>query len=312
MKKNKAWISFLIIAILIGTFIYFDLFIFKKEPDYKLAYMGSALYSKFWVDLAKSVNNKALEKNIIFDDYTPTGYENELQNIFAERILKEDYDAILWGLGGNVNLTKRVADEFNGGIFFIGAGGEDVYDGFVTLDDYNSGKVVGEYISSRINSSGRVLLVSANDVHKSSIERINGSSEVLEKNNIEYDVYNVNSLIWLVDSGNLSAISDLIVENNYAAIFVVWDSAAYDLKNYLEENKIEKNFILVGFDGLKIVLDEIQNGSIDATVMQPVDFMVNASFFQIESYLNGSLFDRVILLDGKLVTDENVDEYLES
>ncbi len=305
-------------GVILVAVVSFALFFYLNSPDeeegYRVAYMGALESSPYWIKLGKTIIETGQERGVIVDGYTSFSREDETKEIMAERILKENYDAVLLGSGFYKNFSLKFAknlEDFGVPVFVIDTRIDGNFtEGFVATDNYGSGKVVGEYLLGERTENGEVLIVASNMAQDIPVARVNGAKDFLEGEGVVVKVLDPNSLHWAAEDVREGIMSEFAEDPNYFAVFSVWDEAIVVIRETVEEIS-DAELVYVGFDGLDFVLEDISEGHISATVMQDLDSMAGASFDQILAELEGREFEEEILVSGVLVDDGNVGEYVE-
>lgn len=309
---GKILISGVLLILITGTILYF--YNSNSVSKYKIIYMGSSEYSPYWKKLGDAVNQVAKENKVVLDDYTPFGQDFETKTVMSERFLREGYGAVIFGDGGDEIFAPRfIEDAKDAGvpIFTIDTPiDEKDMEGFVGIGNNESGRVVGKYILGRVGGGKDVLIIAANYIHGDSIDRAESAKKVLEDGGNRVKIINVDSDDWLIDNVSVLVREEFNKNPDYSAVFAVWDEAIVSVSETLDEMGLGDDVVLVGFDGLDIVLKRIKSGDISATISQPVNLMAKNSLDQVSAYFEGRDFDKRILLSGELVDGENVDKYL--
>ncbi len=303
------------VILLILTFgIIFSFYNLNNVSKYKIIYMGSSEYSPYWKKLGDAVDRVSKKNKVLVDDYTPFGQNFETKTVMSGRFLKEGYDAVIFGDGGDEKFAPRfIEDTKDAGvpIFAIDTPiDEKDMKGFVGIGNNESGKVIGKYILNKIGKGKDVLIIAANHIHGDSADRAESVKKVLEAGGVRVKIVNANSNEWLIDNVSVLVREEFSKNSNYSAVFAVWDEAIVSVAETLDEMGLGDDVVLVGFDGLDMVLKRIKSGDISATISQPVEVMVKKSLGQVLAYLDGRDFEKNILLPGELVDKENVDKYL--
>ena len=157
-KSNKILIIVVISVLVISGLSVGGYFLLlrESEPEYKhrVAYMGSPKYSPFWAKLGSAIVIAGEEKNILIDDYTPRNREREIKDAMKERIVRENYDAVILGIGADYefsSLISRDLEYFGIPTFAIDTKIEEKFmKGFVGMSNYESGQAAAEYIYNKI------------------------------------------------------------------------------------------------------------------------------------------------------------------
>ncbi|MDA3836845.1 MAG: sugar ABC transporter substrate-binding protein [Nanoarchaeota archaeon] len=310
-------ISFLVLSGVIG-FILYNKNINNQElhvsKEYNIAYIGAHLFSPYWIKLGNSFKNESINRGVILHDYTPNNDIPEERMRAAEELMLEDFDAVILGIGGEKELSENVINKFkrkNIPVFLVDAKFENPdIQGYVGLSNYESSKILGEYIYSETNGLGDCLMIYPNNEHQNAVERKDGIVDSLQPKGVRVVVKNLNDTTW-----SLQPVYELISEefgkeNEYTSIATAWDEATLTVINVAKKNGGDENLIYTGFDGLDRAFESINSGEMSATMIQPTANMAKESLIQVIHYLEGEDYEKEVLVPGILVTRENVDKYL--
>lgn len=269
------------------------------------------LSSEFIVMLNKAMNEKAKElgvRLIVYD--AQRNAEKQVQQV--ETFIAQKVDAIILNPCEVEASSPSVKKAIAAGIPIINVNSEtrDEPTAFVGSRDEESGKIAMEYIAKRLNGKGNIVIMQGFMGQAAQIKRDQGADEVLKKypeikvlarQTAEWDRAKAVSLMenWIQSHGN-----------KINAVFAHNDEMAMGAVLALEQAKMKSNVIVVGIDAIADALKAVKEGRLDATVFQDAKGQGATAVEIAVKIINKQPFEKETYIPFRLVTKENVDEYL--
>jgi len=265
--------------------------------------------------MTKAMQQQATTDNIDLSVVDAKGeVATELTQI-EDLVTKKPKAVIMMPIDGKASQTaaKRVT-EADIPLFILSTAFEDGssvdYKSYIGVDDTEAGRMQGDYINKQLPQGGKIIYLvgtygaswtdrrkagfmeTKNDNIKIASElQMNGSRD--EAKRITEDLLNK------YKKGEIAAI---VAHNDEGAI-----GAAQAVKEANRQDDIKE---VVGVDGTKPGLQAIKDGEMSATILQRSADQGTKAVQVVNDYLDGKKVDKAYNLPFKLVTPENVAQYL--
>ena len=260
----------------------------------------------------EKMNNEMLTEALLYDDVSveirSAGDNNNRQIADIRLFIDRGVDLLVVAPNEAIPVTPVVEEAYASGIPVIVVDRKilsDQYTAYIGADNYQIGKVIGEYVAARLDGRGRVIELTGLSGSTPAIDRHQGFLSVLNRHpNIqllssedarwqqEVAERKTDSLCWLYpDADLLFAHNDPMAYGAYLAV-----------KRSLTNHKID----FIGIDGLPGPgngIDRVKQGVFDATFIYPTaGDRVIATAMDI---LQGRPFERETLLGTAIVDSTN-------
>lgn len=181
---------------------------------------------------------------------------------------------------------------------------------FVGSDDVEAGRIAMRYIAEKLNGNGNVLIMHGYMGQAAQIQRDKGAKEILAgapglkllaEQTAQWDRSKAMSLTenWIQSYGS-----------QISAIFAQNDEMGMGAVKALSEAGLKDKVIVVSIDAIPDALQAVNKGNLDATVFQNAVEQGGQSLETALKLINKEPVERTVLIPFKLVTKENVTEYL--
>lgn len=181
---------------------------------------------------------------------------------------------------------------------------------FVGSRDEESARMAMEYIAERLKGQGNVVMMHGFMGQAAQIKRDQGAREVLAKHpglklladqTAEWDRAKAMGLMenWIQSNGT-----------KINAVFAQNDEMAMGALLALERAKMKDRMIVVGVDAIADALQAVKAGRLDATVFQDAKGQGATAVETALKIVKKEPFEKEVFIPFKLVTKENVGEYL--
>jgi ribose transport system substrate-binding protein len=196
-------------------------------------------------------------------------------------------------------------------IFDSGLRGAD-YVSFVATDNWKGGRLAGEHVASRLNGKGRVVLLRYAEGHDSTTQREEGFLEALaEHPGIE--ILSSNQYAGADVEGAYKRAENLLSRYRERdgslgvdAIFCVNESSSFAMMRVLQDHNWAGRVRFVGFDASEGLVKGLEDGHIDALVVQDPVKMGYLGVKTMVSHLRGEPVEARIDTGVHLATRENM------
>lgn len=183
---------------------------------------------------------------------------------------------------------------------------ESVADCTITSDNYNAGRLVGQYFLKQNRESK--LIVMTHDAAKSGQDRVKGFLDEVEKRDKIHVVKRINC------DGQLEIampkMQQVIEEGvSFDSVFCLNDLAAVGVAAALDEHDQLKQVKVYGIDASPDAKALIKEGMMSASAAQFPSRIGQITADVIYRLLNGEVVERKIQVPVELVTQENVEQY---
>jgi inositol transport system substrate-binding protein len=183
-------------------------------------------------------------------------------------------------------------------------------DAFVGSRDEESARLAMEFIAGKLNGKGGILMMHGFMGQAAQIKRDAGAREVLAKHpdmqllaaqTAEWDRAKAVTLMenWLQSHGD-----------KINAVFAQNDEMAMGALLAIERAGRKKDIIVVGVDAIGDALQAVKEGRLDATVFQDGEGQARQALRAAVALSRGETVEKQTFIPFKLVTRENVGEFL--
>lgn len=181
---------------------------------------------------------------------------------------------------------------------------------FVGSRDEESARIAMEYIAGRLRGKGNVVMMHGFMGQAAQLKRERGAREVLAAHpglkllaaqTAEWDRAKAISLMenWIQSYGA-----------SIDAVFAQNDEMAMGALIALEQARRKDRVIVAGVDAIADALQAVKDGRLDATVFQDADGQGRTAVRAALALIRQQPYEKQTLIPFRLVTRDNVDEYL--
>lgn len=269
------------------------------------------LSSEFIVMLNRAMESKAKELGVklIVNDARRNA---ELQVQQAESFIARKVDVIILNPCEVDASSPAVEKAIAAGIPVVNVNSETraAPTAFVGSRDEESGRIALEYIAKRLGGKGNIVIMQGFMGQAAQIKRDQGALEVLSKypeikvlarQTAEWDRAKAVTLMenWIQSYGS-----------KINAVFAHNDEMAMGALIALEQAKLKDKVIVVGIDAIADALRAVKDGRLDATVFQDAKAQGSTAVEVAYKIATKQPFEKEIYIPFKLVTRENVDQFI--
>ena len=283
----------------------------KSNEDITIAFSGFSLTNEFWLTLSNAAEDHAKELGVNFINLTSEVQDAEAQKAAVDTAITQGVDAIILGAADSRGWDDTIEKAKAAGIpiITVDTGIDNPYiSTLIQTDNYAAAKMAGEWIAEQMGGEGKALVMGGTVGHQTGDARKNGVQEALEAKGIEvigeWSDWDENKVAEITQN-TVTANPDLKAE------FVAFDPGAVAALSVLKQKDMLDQVVLVGFDGLPAALKAIKAGEMDATVKQDAARMGAEGVDLALKVIHGEDVPDFIPIDGILITQDNVDQFLE-
>lgn len=266
---------------------------------------------EFYVDLEEGMQKKADELGVELVIQDADGDLTE-QTSQLENFISRDMDGVIIcpidseAAGSEVEMVNAEDIPLATVDIECTGGGEVVT--HVASDNYLGGQLAAEYVGEALGGKGKIAVIS-NPTITTIIEREKGFTETIEKEYPDIEIVANQSGESTREKG--MEVAENILEKNpdLDAIFGTNDMMALGAVQAIQAKNLDT--IVVGFDATEEACNAMKEGSpMKASVAQQPQLLGETVLESLVNYINGEDVEPEIKVEVKLVTEENVDDYL--
>ncbi|NES19387.1 MAG: sugar ABC transporter substrate-binding protein [Symploca sp. SIO3E6] len=228
--------------------------------------------------------------------------------LVAKYLNSQTTDAmIIAPIDGNrlVTVTEKIIDQGIPVIALDSAINTNKILSVVTFDNFQAGKVMGEWLVKQLDDNANVLILEGVTNQSSSIARRNGFLTGLQQGNI--NVLDTQSGLWDTDTAEKITTQWIEELPDIDAIMCANDTMALGALKAIQKAK-RSDILITGYDAIYQVIQAIAKGEIAATIDQSPDIQARIAVQMMVRHLEtGELFPPIIYMpEIKLISEENV------
>ena len=178
---------------------------------------------------------------------------------------------------------------------------------FIGSDNYEGGKVAGEFLARHLNGKGKVAVLEGIPGHETGDSRLRGFRDAL-KATPGVEIVASQTANWERDQGFNVFQNILQSHPDVSAVFACSDLMALGAVEAIAAAKKTGQIAVVGFDALAEARDAIRQGSMVGTVAQSPDRMGAMAVENAVKLLKGEQVQPEFVVPIKLVTKETAGE----
>ena len=176
---------------------------------------------------------------------------------------------------------------------------------FIGSDNYEGGKLAGEFIAKRLNGKGKVAVLEGIPGHETGDSRLKGFRDAL-KTTPGVEIVASQTANWERDQGFNVFQNILQSHPDVNALFACSDLMALGAIEAIAAANKTGNIVVVGFDALPEAREDVQKGTMDATVAQFSARMGAQAVENAYRLIKGEQVKEEVVIPIKLVTKETL------
>ena len=187
---------------------------------------------------------------------------------------------------------------------------DDLAIAYVGSDDVEAGNMLAQWVVDNCPDGGKFIHCNGILGNSAQVQRTEGMHAIMDEHP-EFEMVGDFDTKW---DGNLAsdAASDSLAKYGEELVAIICDNdgmsaAAQKMCNDNGRNDV----ICIGVDGVEVPLQMVKDGAMKATILQDGVGQINGAIAIVEAIVKGEEFDPKPVIPFVLVTEENVDDYLE-
>jgi ribose transport system substrate-binding protein len=176
--------------------------------------------------------------------------------------------------------------------------------GFIGSDNYEGGKLAGEFIAKKLGGKGKVAVLEGIPGHETGDSRLKGFREAL-KATPEIEIVASQTANWERDQGFNVFQNILQSHPNVQAVFACSDLMALGAVEAIAAAKKTGQITVIGFDASDEARRAVLTGTMDATVAQSPAEMGALAVENAYRLIKGEAVKDELVVPIKLITKEN-------
>jgi ribose transport system substrate-binding protein len=177
---------------------------------------------------------------------------------------------------------------------------------FIGSDNFQGGRIAGEYIIKKLGENGNVVLLEGIPGHETGDARLNGFHSVIDSHP-GIKILTSQTANWERDQGFNVFQNIMQSYPEVQALFACSDLMALGAIEAISAAGRSGEIIVVGFDALNDAREAIRAGKMDASIAQHSDEMGKIAIESAKQLLDGKKIPRYLPVKIDLITKENVD-----
>jgi len=280
-----------------------------QAQDMQIAYTGFSTDNTFWIGVAEAAAAKADELGVEFIDMTASSPDSAAQRDAVDRAIDMGVDGIIIGSVDNraFDASLDAAAEKSIPVVAVDTAIDHPHvSSLVQTDNLAAAGIAGDYIVDQIDE-GSVLILGGSAGHQTGNARRDGVKNAAEEAGHEV----IFQICDWEDSCAFETTTNFLQSNpDISAIFSAWDPGALAAVSAADALGKLDELVIVGFDGNPANLVAIQEGEQEATIKQDNTRMGAEAVQNLVNIINGEDAPAVVPIDGILITQENVGEFM--
>jgi ribose transport system substrate-binding protein len=283
----------------------------KSDKKLTIGLTVGTLANPFFVAMSKGVEEagKELGADVFVEsaEYDLAKQTSQIENFITKKV-----DVILLNAVDTKGIAAAVQQAKDAGIpvIAVDTNAEGGVDATVTSDNYQAGKLAGEYVIEQLGGKGNIAIIDGPPV-SAVTDRIQGFEDAIKDSKIKI-VAKQNG------EGNrekaLTVMESILQANpsgSIDAVFAINDPEAIGVEIAQEQAERKDEFFIVGVDGAPEVTEAMakKGSTIKATSAQSPSEMVKKAVEIGIKVKNGEDVDDLIKVPVKLVTQDQLDSY---
>jgi ribose transport system substrate-binding protein len=176
---------------------------------------------------------------------------------------------------------------------------------FIGTNNYDGAKIGGDYALTLIPEGSQVAILTGIAGQQNAADRRNGFFDVVDG---KLEIVAEQSADWEVEKGYNAAQNMITANPDIALIFASNDNMG--LGAYRAAKEAGKDIKVIGYDAIGDALASVKNGELSATIAQfPAEMGIQGVDAAI-SLLNGGSMPAETFTETRLITADNVDEFM--
>ena len=286
----------------------------EQSDKVKIGFVPKALNQEFWVNTKRGAESIDAKNTQIITQAAGSDLEIQEQIDIVENLLAQKIDALVVAPSDAdllLPVFERAAKEIPVVLF-----DSDIADwkekvSYVGTKNFDAAKLAGRYIGKQLKDGGELAVISGIPGSQIGIERVDGMKAGLKEAGAADKVKVVKEIPGNFDrEQSVGAMEDILQTNpKIDAVFCANDQEALGAIESIAARDLQKQVLLVGFDGALEATQKIIAGDMDATVAQAPYDMGRIGVQTAINELTDKRVKKSVNTGTKLVEPGNVKKY---
>lgn len=275
----------------------------------KIAYSGYPTSQPFWAGVDAAVKAEAEKQGVELLDLTTPEADAAAQKDAIDTAINQGVDGIIIGPIDNRGLDDTLAKAAEKGIPVVTvdtAIDNAAVKSLVQTDNLAAAGLAGKYIVQHAKK-GTVLILGGTEGHQTGNARRDGVQQAAEAAGFTV-IFQICD--WKDDCAYEQTLTQTKSNPDITAVFSAWDPGALAAVSAAKEAGTLGNLVIVGFDGNPANLDSIKAGEQTATVKQDNARMGTEGVQNLLKLIRGEEVPAFTPIDGILIDEGNVDQFI--
>ena len=277
--------------------------------EYKFAAVVKGLNSDYWHSVAAGLESAANKYNIDIETMGPSSETQVMlqYNIVQDQITKGT-DALILAPIRPESMKTILEQAYKNKIPVVCIDTDCKWDkevSFVGTDNFDSAKVAGEYINTRLKGKGNIVIIRGAKGDYVHDERTKGFLGGIKNSSIKVlTIQAANS-----ERGTAFNVMQNILQvhkKNIDALFATNDEMALGALMSLKASNIKKSILVIGFDATPDAIKSILKGGLIATVKQDAYGIGYKGVEIAYEYLKGKKVSKYVPIPTQIIDRNNV------
>jgi len=287
----------------------------QNQQKKKIIYLVPHMDIAFWKIMAKGIKNGTdllgYDLEILSADYSA---KKELENTIEAINKKVDGIIVSPSSSSACNTILKFIKKANIPVVIsdIGANSSD-YVSYISSNNMQGAYEIGKFLSNKMIDKGfqkgDVGIIAVSQKRLNGIQRTSGFLKAMDESNIK--VTELKQLTTRTQEESYNITKEMIKNHpNLRAIWIQTSNIYKGVIKAINEEKKQKDILLVSFDAEPEFLDLIPKDIILASAMQEPYLMGKTALVNMDNHLNGMEVEKNIQLPILLISKENIKEKL--
>jgi len=286
----------------------------STDETYKIAFLPTDMSATFAAWLAQELENAIeaypnMEMTILDSKNT---LSTQLENL--ENCVTQGYDYIILHPlepDAEADIVDRYIQEGTPILMVNQSDGGSEYASNVDCDPIEQGRIVAEVAAGKIPQDGKVVILLGPSGNSHSIGRREGFEQYLFEARPDIEVLDEQIGDWEKSKGMNFMEDWMQAYDQIDAVISMNDAMALGALEAAKDAGRDEALTAYGIDGLADAVLSIEEGGLTATCVQNAKVMAETTFEIIDKVLKGETEFEKTLIDGELIDENNVEEWIQ-
>ena len=319
-KKMRGWLT--VLTVVTGIIILISLLSCQRNEKAednrpRVALIMKTLNNPFFIDMQNGAVEQAKKSDVLLIvQAAEREVDVEKQMQIIENMIQTKVDVICVTPSGSkeiipaivkanqVNIPVIVVDTRVDSSALAEAGSRIAC--FIGSDNFEGGRIAGEYIAGELNGKGKIAVLEGIPGHETGDARLGGLHKALETN-MGIEIVTSQTANWERDQGFNVFQNIMQSYPGIQALFACNDMMALGAVEAISAADMAGQIIVVGFDAIADAREAIRTGKMDASIAQHPYDMGRLAIEYARKTIDGQKIPSYIPVKIDLITKENLD-----